>query len=446
MSTPADATNESAQPQTLSASPNAGAGTTPVVPNGIKLPTAAIDGIDAIANRRDQAAKRLNGLAVTPAVLGMGIAAIAALVVLPLGRSHLTLPLGIGIGIATVFVALASTVFETTSRNGRILRAALIIGALSFALLFPLGRSNSTLIDLGLFAVFGIAVIGLNLTQGYAGQVSLAQAAFLGIGAYTSGLLRNGAEVSWGPLSGTLPKTPFLLCILIAAVMCFVLSVLIGFPALRVQGPWLAFVTVAFNGLVVLVMNNQAALTNGPQGVRALRTDLRIFGIQMLDNRNYYYFCLGVLVLVSVAVWWIIRSPWGRSFKAIRDNPGRAASLGVSVPSYKLLAFAIGSMLAGVAGSLYAPLVEFIEPGSFTTGKSFAFLMATVVGGVGTLAGPFIGTAFITFLENHLRFLGDNYQIVFALFVILMMIVSPKGVVGASQKIRAWIIAKRGAP
>jgi branched-chain amino acid transport system permease protein len=175
-----------------------------------------------------------------------------------------------------------------------------------------------------------------------------------------------------------------------------------------------------------------------------LRTDLRIFGIEMLDNRNYYYFCLGFLIAVSLAVWWIVRSPWGRAFKAIRDNPGRASSLGVSVPTYKLLAFAIGSMLAGIAGSLYAPLVEFIEPGSFTTGKSFAFLMATVVGGVGTLAGPFIGTAFITFLENHLRFLGDNYQIVFAVFVIAMMIVSPKGVVGASQKIRAWIIAKRG--
>jgi branched-chain amino acid transport system permease protein len=321
----------------------------------------------------------------------------------------------------------------------------LLLGALAFALLFPIGRSSSTLLDLGLFAVFAIAVMGLNLIQGFAGKVSMAHAAFMGIGAYTSSLLDNGASVAWGPLKGTLPNLPYLATIPIAALMTFVLSLLIGFPALRVQGPWLAFVTVAFNGLVVLVMNNQAALTNGPQGVRALRTNLRIFGIDMLENRNYYYFCLAFMLAVAVLMWWIVRSPWGRSFKAIRDNPGRASSLGVSVPTYTLLAFGIGSMLAGIAGALYAPLVEFINPTSFEITKSFSFLMGTVVGGVGTLIGPFFGTAFITFLENHLRFLGDYYQVAFAVFVIAMMLLSPKGVVGASQRIRTWIVAKVAA-
>jgi branched-chain amino acid transport system permease protein len=138
-----------------------------------------------------------------------------------------------------------------------------------------------------------------------------------------------------------------------------------------------------------------------------------------------------------------VRSPWGRSFKALRDNPGRASSLGVSVPTYTLLAFAIGSMLAGIAGALYAPLIEFIEPGAFEEGRSFSFLLAAVIGGIGTLIGPFIGTAFITFGENHLRFLGDNYLIAFAILVIVMMVVSPKGVVGGSQRIRKWVSEMR---
>jgi branched-chain amino acid transport system permease protein len=398
-----------------------------------------------LENRRESAKTRLNGLPVTTPVLVGGVLAVGAIVFGTFRQSELKAWLLILLAIACPAIFALCSAFENVSRRGKQLRWVLIGGAILFLTLFPIGRANSTLIDLGLFVVFAIAVIGLNLTQGFAGQVTLAQAAFMGIGAYTSSLLNSGLPVEWGPLKGTLPNLPFLLTIPISAGVCFLLSTLIGFPALRVQGPWLSFVTIAFNALVVLVMNNQAGLTNGPQGVRALRTDMKIFGISMFETGNYYYFCLAVMLLAALAVWWTIRSPWGRSFKALRDNPGRASSLGVSVPTYTLLAFAIGSSLAGIAGALYAPLVEFIEPGSFTVTKSFSFLLAAVVGGVGTLVGPFIGTAFITFLENHLRFLGDNYQIAFAIFVIAMMIVSPKGIVGITTRIRASIVGRRNS-
>jgi branched-chain amino acid transport system permease protein len=398
----------------------------------------------ALQNRKEIAAKKHVGLRSTPASLIVRVLCLVGLVAAPIGRNHLTLSLGIVLGVLGALLIVGFSVFETTSRNGRIMQALVIVAALAFAVIFPIGRANSTLVDMSLFAAFSIAVIGLNLIQGFAGQVSLAQAAFMGIGAYSSALFTNGAQVQWGPLDATLPKLPFLATIPIAASLCFVLSVLIGFPALRVQGPWLAFITVAFNGLVVLVMNNQGGLTNGPQGVNASRTNLKVFGVKMLETRNYYYLCLIVLVLVAVFVWWMIRSPWGRAFKAIRDNPGRAASLGVSVPTYKLLAFAIGSMLAGIAGALYAPIPEHIDPSSFGVDKSFSFLLAAVIGGVGTLIGPFIGTSFITFLENHLRVVGANYKIAFAVFVILMMLVSPKGIVGTAHRIRKWIHSKRG--
>jgi branched-chain amino acid transport system permease protein len=400
---------------------------------------------EVLTNRRDAATRRIEGLGTSIGILLVTVLAIVVVVVAPIGRNHLTLPLGLLLGVALLVVVQASTLFEKTSRNGRLLQVALLLGAAAFLVVFPVGRSKSTLLDLTLFAVFAIAVIGLNLSQGYAGQVSLAQAAFLGIGAYTSQLLDQGATVAWGPLKGTLPNLPFLASVAVAMIVTFLLSVLIGFPALRVQGPWLAFVTVAFNGLVVLVMNNQTALTNGPQGVRALRDNLNIFGVNMLSGRNYYYFCLTFLAVVTLFVWFVIRSPWGRAFKAIRDNPGRASSLGVSVSTYKLLAFAIGSMLAGLAGALFGPAVEFVDPTSFSVARSMSFLLASVVGGLGTLVGPFLGTAFITFLENHLRIFGDSYQVVFALFVIVMMVLSPKGIVGLARRIRTSVSARRGA-
>ena len=228
-------------------------------------------------------------------------------------------------------------------------------GCIAFLVVFPIGRTNATLVDLGLFVVFAIVCIGLNLTHGFAGKISLAQAGFLGIGAYVSVLLDTGREVAVAGFEATLPDLPFLLAIAVAGLTCMAFSVLIGFPALRVQGPWLAFVTLAFNLLVFLVLNNEVGLTEGSRGLRALRSDLEVFGVDLFETRNYYYFCLVFLLAAIVLVWWIVRSPWGRAFKALRDNPARAASLGVDIRTYTLLAFSIGAGLAGVAGALVRP-------------------------------------------------------------------------------------------
>ena len=222
-----------------------------------------------------------------------------------------------------------------------------------------------------------------------------------------------------------------------------VISVLIGFPALRVQGPWLAFVTLAFNLLVFLVLNNEEGLTEGSRGIRIARTDLVVLGIDISSSRNYYYFCLVFLVAATALVWWIVRSPWGRAFKALRDNPARAASLGVDIRSYTLLAFSISAGLAGVAGALYAYLIEYIDPRGFYIGQSFDFFLATVVGGLGTLVGPFIGASFITVLTDRLRFTGDYYRVWFGLFVIVMMLVAPKGVAGSFNQLRSWLRNRR---
>jgi branched-chain amino acid transport system permease protein len=424
--------------------------------------TASVAG--QIANRRDAVTRGGPGYRVTLPILVATVLASIGTAVVPYNQSKLGVGLFAVLAITVgTLVAVASSC-DLTAGLGRYARYSMLVCALAVALIFPLNRASSTLVDLTLFMVFGIAIIGLNLIQGYAGKASLAQVSFLGIGAYVGQFFDQGRVVRWGQdpdqWGFTFPNLPFVGAIVVAVVVCFLIGLLIGFPALRVQGPWLAFITVAFNALMLLVFTNEDELTGGTQGLRALRqtyteaegeVDLQVFGISLFDPWRYYMFCLVCMLIVTAFMWWIVRSPWGRSFKAIRDNAGRASSLGVDVRAYTLLAFAIGSALAGLAGALYAPAVESIDPTSFPAGKSFLFLLAAVVGGAGTLVGPFIGTAFITIVENRLRYLTDNeswrklgesYQVIFALFVIVIMLVAPKGIVGAVQLYKERITAR----
>jgi branched-chain amino acid transport system permease protein len=375
-------------------------------------------------------------------VAGAAIAATAALVLLPIGRSELGGIMWLWV-VALVGVVALNLVLPIESWTGIVVKWTSIAGCVGFLVVFPIGRTNSTLVDLGLFVVFAIVCVGLNLTHGFAGKVSLAQAGFLGIGAYVSVLLDTGRDITVAGVEATLPNLPFLVAIAAAGLTCMVFSVLIGFPALRVQGPWLAFVTLAFNVLVFLVLNNEVGLTGGSRGLRVLRSDLSVFGIDLFETRTYYYFCLAFLLAATALVWWIVRSPWGRAFKALRDNPVRAASLGVDIRTYTLLAFSIGAGLAGVAGALYARLIEYVDPRGFYIGQSFDFFLATVIGGLGTLLGPFIGASFITVLTDRLRFTGDYYRVWFGLFVVVMMLVAPKGVAGSFNELRSWLTARR---
>jgi branched-chain amino acid transport system permease protein len=405
--------------------------------------TSTVDDLD---HTRATVARRDRGRLSWPLVAG-ALVAVALVVTVPAGQS------GMGVLMAPWVLAAAAVVglnlgLPTESWNGIAVKWLSLLGGLAFLVVFPWNRTDATLVDLGLFVVFGIVCLGMNLTHGFAGHVSLAQAGFLGIGAYVSVLLDGASpsrEISVAGIDATLPDLPFLATIAIAGLVCMAFSVLVGFPALRVQGPWLAFVTLAFNLLVFLVLNNEVGLTEGSRGLRAFRTDMTVFGFDLFETRNYYYFCLVFLFAAIGLVWWIVRSPWGRAFKALRDNSARAASLGVNVRAYTLLAFSIGAGLAGVAGALYARLIEYIEPRAFYVGQSFDFFLATVVGGLGTLVGPFVGVSFITVLTDRLRFTGDYYRVWFGLFVVVMMLVAPKGLVGSFNQLRQRVLTRRRA-
>ncbi|MFV0491695.1 MAG: branched-chain amino acid ABC transporter permease [Pseudorhodobacter sp.] len=302
-------------------------------------------------------------------------------------------------------------------------RIQIILVTLGIVLLIaaPIGQGNYIIYTLTSWLLFSISAMGLNLTLGYAGQVSLAQAGFMGIGAYVTALM-------------TLAGVPWIAAALVAISSCFAVGLLLGWPALRVQHHFLAFVTLAFNTLLFLVLRNEEEITGGSFGLIGMPRP-SFFGISTDSNLNFYYFAL-VCFLVAVGVmWWILRSPWGRAFKALRENPIRAESLGLKIRRQTLLAFAIGSAFGGLAGALQSPQVQFIEPGSFALIHSLKILLIVVVGGSGFFFGPMLGAAVVILLPEVLRFTEGYYLIIYALLVIVLMVWSPNGLIGLSQKV-----------
>lgn len=302
------------------------------------------------------------------------------------------------------------------------LNGLLIPGLLVLAALAPIGQGNYIVYVLTSWLVFSIAAMGLNLTLGYAGQISLAQASFMAIGAYTTALL-------------TLAGWHWMVAMPLGLALCFLVGLVLGYPALRVKGHFLAFVTLAFNTLVFLVLRNEEWLTGGTYGqVGMPRPDFGLFSTT--KALPFYYFTLAVTLIATLAMWGIVRSPWGRAFKALRENPVRAESLGVDTRRITLLAFAIGSAYGGLAGALITPLVQFIEPGSFGLAHSLRILLMVVVGGSGYFLGPFVGSAVVILLPEFLRFTEGYYLMIYAALVIVMLVFVPSGLIGVGAKLR----------
>ena len=279
--------------------------------------------------------------------------------------------------------------------------------------------------------VFVIATMGLNLTVGYAGQKSLGHAAFFGIGAYTVAIVMKAGLSFWLGLP-------------LAIVGCFTVGLALGFPALRVQSIYLAFATLGFNTAVWLVMRNEEWLTGGTFGINNIARP-SLFGYSLDGALAYYYFVLAVAVLLGALLFGLLRSPWGKAFTALRDNPIRAESLGVDIQTYTLLSFAIGAVYAGVAGALFASLVQFIEPAPFAAGASIMMYLMVVVGGPGYFFGPLLGSAVGVLLPEWLRFAQAWYLFIFGAAVVLLMLWLPDGLLSIPDRIKARRLAREAS-
>jgi branched-chain amino acid transport system permease protein len=307
----------------------------------------------------------------------------------------------------------------------RLAKGILALAVVAYLVLAPLQMKNFGIFVMTQWVVLSMAALGLNLTLGYAGQISLAQASFVGIGAYTVALLQ--------PVG-----VPFFAAFALAGLLCFVVGWLLGYPALRVQHHYLAFVTLAFTTVVFLVLRNEEWLTGGVYGIANIARPT-VLGWSAGKAINFYYFALCILAVVTAGVWWVLRSPWGRAFKALRENPIRALSLGIDTRRYTLLAFALGSAIGGLAGALYAPMVQFIEPVSFGLNLSLNILLMVIIGGSGAFFGPFVGALFAVLMPEWLRFTEGYYLMAYAVMVMVLIAFCPTGTLGLIDRIATFL-------
>lgn len=301
-------------------------------------------------------------------------------------------------------------------------RIALMTVALLALIAIPPFLKNYGVYLSSYWLVFVIATMGLNLTVGYAGQKSLGHAAFLGIGAYATAILLKAGISFWIGLP-------------VAMLLCFFVGLILGFPALRVRTIYLAFATLGFNTAVWLVIRNEEWLTGGTYGMSGI-TRPSIFGFSLAGSLAFYYFILAVAILLGIALWKLLASPWGKAFKALRDNPIRAESLGIDTRRYTLLSFAIGAAYAGAAGALLAPLVQFMDPAPFTAGESIMMYLMVVVGGAGYFFGPLVGAAVGVVLPEWLRFAQGWYLFAFGVTVFGLMLWLPDGLLSIPDRLR----------
>ncbi len=272
--------------------------------------------------------------------------------------------------------------------------------------------------------IYMILALSLNLVVGFTGLPAMGHAAFSAIGAYTSSLLALNYGLS--PWFG-------LIC---GAVFAGIFGVVIAFPALRLRGDYLAIATFGSGIIVYNIAKNWVSLTRGPMGLPGI-PGFSIFGYQ-LDSIWTYLLLVSLFVFIT---WFIIHritdSPFGRILRGIREDEIAVQALGKNVNQHKILVFIIGAFFAGIAGSLYAHYITFIDPSSFTVMESITILLMVVFGGMGSLRGSFIGAAVLVILPELLRFLGlpssiaaPLRQMIYGLLLVLLMLKRPQGIMG----------------
>jgi len=275
-----------------------------------------------------------------------------------------------------------------------------------------------------MISIYSILTLSLNLTVGYTGLLSMAQAAFYGIGAYVMTILMMNQGMS------------FVVALVAAIIFSSFLSLLVSYPAIRLKGDYFILASLAFQIIIYAVLYNWVEVTKGPYGIPGIPKP-EIFGI-IFDNL-YKFFALSAAsaLIVFLIAKRIYSSSFGLVLKAIREDELSAISLGKNVRRFKILAFAISSGIAAIAGTLYASYITYIDPTSFNLNESIFILSIVIVGGSGNLRGPIAGTLLMILLPEGLRFLGipdgvaaNVRQIIYALVLILLMRFRPQGLAG----------------
>ena len=314
--------------------------------------------------------------------------------------------------------------------GGQVFWYGLLVAALLAA---PFAVGEYGMSQLHFICIYSIVGLGLMLLVGFTGQVSLGHAAFLAVGAYTEALLQARG-------------VPFFVSLPVAALLSGALGWVLGLPALRLKGIYLAIATLAFNVIVEEVIARWEGLTGGNSGLHL--KPIELFGMKFDGDASFYYLCLGLTVLSILALMNLLRSPTGRAFVAIRDSEISASCMGVNLATYKTMSFAISAALTGVGGALYAHKVSFISPEQFTLLQSIELVTIVILGGVGFIHGAVLGAAFVIVLPQLISIAKDYLpsnvggsglqSVVFGLVLIVLIIFEPLGLYGRWLKVRTW--------
>ncbi len=282
--------------------------------------------------------------------------------------------------------------------------------------------------------IYAIAGLGLMLLAGFTGQFSIGHAAFLGVGAYTQGVLTN---MGW----------PFPFALVMAGLLSAVVGVMVGLPALRVKGIYLGIATLSFGFIVEEVFARWESVTGGNTGLHLKAPAM--WGWKLDTGTEFYFLCLLLAVVATLAILNLLRSPTGRAFVAIRDSEISAQSMGIHLARYKTLSFALSAALAGIGGALYAHKLSFISPDQFNILQSIDLLLLVVIGGLGSVHGAFLGAIFLISMPQVIS-LSKGYLpeaigqapglqgFVYGVVLIVFVLFEPLGLYGRWLKVRTY--------
>lgn len=311
--------------------------------------------------------------------------------------------------------AVAAGHVPATARRERTQRQVALVVAMALLLVLPLGLNNYTQFVVNTMLVYCLVALGFNMIIGYLGQLAFASAAFFGVGAYATGLSMARLGL------------PFPVAIFVGALSGAVVGGLVGLPALRVRGHYLAIITLAVGELLRWCYVHFDAITYGPGGFTL--PHMMLFGDPLTDRAKYYVFlvCAAIgLTMTSL----LLRSRYGRAFAAVRNNEQAAASLGIAVRPTKVLAFAWSGLIVGLGGALFAILNGRVSPESFGLAQVLFHFAIVMIGGLASVLGSILGAVLLTGAPELLRNFPGSEEIVFSLMLILVLFFLPRGLSG----------------
>jgi branched-chain amino acid transport system permease protein len=287
---------------------------------------------------------------------------------------------------------------------------------------------------LSLTLLWGIFALSMGLVLGFIGEINFGQAAFVAIAAYASSLLRLKLGFS------------FWLAAPVALALVVGLAALVGLITLRLRGPFFALVTLGFGEIVRLVITNWQDLTNGPLGLRPISPPEPLFGLRFDSKIGFYYLVFATLGVCLAALARLIRARTGRMMIAVREDEVLAGFVGIPVLRHKVIGLCFSALVAGMGGLLIGPFLTLLAPGQFDLFASVDMVVMVVVGGVGTLAGPLIGSVFLVFMPEALSFARELRPVMMGGLLIVVTIFLPGGVIGLLRNGLTRLSARSSQP